>query len=102
MSKRFKRDLSKQKQHSFIYIVTEGKKTEPIYFNYKRSEIRRNDIKIKIKGTGYNTISLVDFALEFVQQENIDLEIDECWVVFDKDDFDKDFDNAIKKPKQMV
>ena len=103
MSKRFKRNKTIRKQYSFVYIFTEGEKTEPIYFESKKkeieTEIRRKDIKIEIKGKGYNTLSLVDFALEFRQRENIDLTVDECWVVFDKDDFNKDFNNAINKAK---
>ncbi len=97
MGKRFKRNENQRKQHSFIYIFTEGEKTEPIYFEFKKSEIRRNDIKIEIKGKGFNTISLVDFALEFIEEKKIDLRADECWVVFDKDDFNRNFDNAISK-----
>jgi len=101
MSKRFKRNESKRKQYSFIYIFTEGEKTEPIYLKSKKNEIekeiRRKNIKIEIKGKGYNTKSLVDFALDFAEEEKIDLKTDECWVVFDKDDFNKDFDNAIRK-----
>ena len=97
MSKRFKRNTHRRKQYSFIYIFTEGERTEPIYFESKKKEIRRNDIKIEIKGSGRNTINLVDFTLEFIEEEKIDLRMDECWVVFDKDDFNKDFDNAINK-----
>ncbi len=100
MSKRFKRNAPTKKQYSFIYIFTEGGKTEPIYFESKRSEIRRNDIKIEIKGNGYNTMSLVDYVLVFIKENKINLTIDECWVVFDKDDFDKDFDNAINKAEK--
>lgn len=101
MSKKFERKYNQRKQYSFIYIFTEGEKTEPIYFGFKKkeieSEIRRKNIKVEINGKGFNTISLVDFALNFIKKEKIDLKIDECWVVFDKDDFDKDFDNAINK-----
>lgn len=101
MSKKFKRKHNQRQQYSFIYIFTEGNRTEPIYFEHKKreieSEIRRKNIKVKINGKGRNTISLVDFALNFITKEKIDLKIDECWVVFDKDDFDKDFDNAITK-----
>lgn len=106
MGKRFKRKKNKQKQYSFIYIFTEGKKTEPIYFNFKKSEIekeiRRKRIRIKInrggyKG-GYNTLSLVRLAINFIENNgNFDSKIDECWVVFDKDDYNGNFNNAINK-----
>ena len=97
MGSRFNRSTNTRKQYTFIYIFTEGKETEPLYFKFKKSEIRSNDIKIEIKGKGYNTASLVDFALDFIKNENIDLAKDECWVVFDKDDFNKDFNSAIEK-----
>jgi hypothetical protein len=100
MGKRFKRKIGKRKEYSFIYIFTEGKKTEPIYFKSKKNEIRSNAVKIEIKGMGYNTLSLVDYALNFVQQERIDLKIDECWVVFDKDDFNRNFNSAINKARK--
>ena len=73
MRKRFQRKLGKRKQYKFIYIFAEGKTTEPIYFEFKKKEIekeiRRKDIKIEIntghyKG-GYNTISLVNYVLDF-------------------------------------
>lgn len=107
MSKRFRRNENRRKEYSFIYIFTEGAKTEPIYFNLKRREVEKNirkrRIKIKINDGGYkggnNTLSLVNFALEFIGNKNngFDKNIDECWVVFDKDDFNQDFDNAVRK-----
>ena len=106
MGRRFKRKVGRKKEYSFIYIFTEGQKTEPTYFRFKKKqiedEIRQKRIKIEInkkyKG-GYNTISLVDLAIKFISDDknSFNPKIDECWVVFDKDDFDKDFDNAINK-----
>jgi len=105
MNKRFKRKVKRRKEYSFIYIFTEGKKTEPIYFNFKKKQIekilRQKRIKIEInknyKG-GYNTTSLVDLAIDFKNKnKEFDLELDECWVVFDKDDFNKNFNSAINK-----
>jgi len=108
MRERFKRKIGRKKQYSYIYIFAEGKKTEPIYFEIKKKkiekEIRRKNIKIEInKGGysgGYNTKSLVDFTLDFIETEKIDLREDECWVVFDKDDFNRNFNNAINKAKK--
>ncbi len=97
MGRTFKRKIEERREYSFIYIFTEGKKTEPIYFKSKKSEIKSNAVKIEIKGTGYNTLSLVDYAINFIQQKRIDLKIDECWVVFDKDDFNRNFNSAINK-----
>mgnify|MGYP002344515796 CR=1 FL=1 len=50
-------------------------------------------------GTGYNTKTIVDYAIDFVNSKRININPlesnDECWVVFDKDDFKEHFDNAI-------
>jgi len=101
MGNRFNRKESTRKENKIIYIFTEGEKTEPIYFQSKKKEveeeIRRKGIRVEIKGSGRNTLNLVDFAIDYVDAEKIDLKLDDCWVVFDKDDFDKDFDNAINK-----
>ena len=104
---RFNRKYDARKPYKFIYIFTEGERTEPNYFRSKKkeiaAEIRRKNIKIEIKGRGYNTLSLVDFALEFIEREKIKIDdsknTDECWVVFDKDNFKQHFDNAINKAK---
>ncbi|MCK5460350.1 RloB domain-containing protein [Candidatus Parcubacteria bacterium] len=109
MSKKLECKLNRKydtrKQYKFIYIFTEGEKTEVNYFESKKkeieTEIRRQNIKIKIAGTGYNTLKLVNFAIEFIKERNIKIDnsenSDECWVVFDKDNFDQHFDNAIIK-----
>lgn len=100
MGNRFNRKKSTRKENKIIYIFTEGKRTEPIYFESKKKEIEleiRQKGMIKIKGSSRNTLSLVDFAINYIENEKIDLTLDDCWVVFDKDDFDKDFDNAINK-----
>jgi len=101
LKSKFERKYGGKKLYKFIYIFTEGEETEPIYFTAKKkaieNEIRRDNIRIEINGTAHNTLSLVDFALFFIEKEKVDLKRDECWVVFDKDNFNKDFDNAINK-----
>lgn len=85
-----------QKPNTWL-IICEGEKTEPLYFEnilFKINKSLPDDYKIKcdIKGTGYNTESLVNFA------ERIQGVYDKCtrkdsiiygkvFVVFDKDDF---------------
>ena len=99
------RKYDTRKPYRFIYIFTEGEKTEVNYFEAKKDEIsleiRRNSINIEIKGTGRNTLSIVDYALNFIERNKININPeesdDECWAVFDKDDFKKDFDNAINR-----
>lgn len=100
-SRKFSRKQNIRSEYRIIYIFAEGQKTEVNYFKSKKEEIRKTNIKIKIKGTAFNTLSLVDYALDFINGENISLtnsdKSDECWVVFDKDDFNTNFDKAINK-----
>ncbi|MEQ8469685.1 MAG: RloB family protein [Marinoscillum sp.] len=71
-----------------ILIVCEGKNTEPSYFR----QFRLTSATIKSVGEGYNTVSLVNRAIQISQEK----EYDQVWCVFDKDDFDaNDFNNAI-------
>lgn len=84
-------------------IVCEGKQTEPNYFNGLKKKINKKygnkiDVlipKIEIKGTGKNTVDLVNYTRKFVNYSN--KEYGKIWVVFDKDDYsDEQFDNAIQ------
>lgn len=75
-----------------ILIVCEGKNTEPSYFN----QFRLSSAKVIPVGEGYNTLSLVNRALELSQQGRFE----QVWCVFDKDDFnEQDFNNAIEIAK---
>lgn len=60
-------------------IVCEGEKTEPLYFKSFRVP---KDV-IDVHGFGYNTVTLVEKAIELSQNE----EYDQVWVVFDRDSF---------------
>lgn len=71
-----------------ILIVCEGENTEPSYF----SQFRLSTATIKSIGEGYNTISLVNRAVELAKEKVYE----QVWCVFDKDDFGvTDFNNAI-------
>lgn len=74
-------------------IVCEGENTEPDYFK----AFRLTSANIKAVGQGINTVSLVQKALRIREEERKKgREYDQCWVVFDKDDFpDSDFNRAI-------
>ena len=73
----------------YILIVCEGKNTEPSYFKH----FRLSSAIVKSVGEGYNTISLVNRAIQLSSQEKYD----QVWCVFDKDDFsENDFNNAIQ------
>ena len=69
-------------------IVCEGKNTEPSYFN----KFKLSTATIKAVGKGFNTKSLVEWAVELSKEDNYN----QIWCVFDKDDCpDNDFNDAI-------
>ena len=73
-----------------LLIVCEGKNTEPSYFN----QFRVSSAIVKPVGEGYNTLSLVNRAIQLANQAKYD----QVWCVFDKDDFSEtDFNSAIQK-----
>lgn len=78
-------------KQSFL-IICEGVNTEPDYFN----AFRLTSANIKAVGQGLNTVGLVQKALRMKEEERKKgREYDQCWVVFDKDDFpDRDFNRA--------
>ena len=84
-------------------IVCEGKQTEPNYFKGLKKKINdkygsKVDVlipEIDIKGTGRNTIDLVNHTNRCVNYSN--KRYGQVWVVFDKDDYsDEQFDKAIR------
>ena len=100
----FKRRSEVREIKKFLYIFTEGKKTEPNYFNAKKKELRNQLIKVVINPPGVGgmcTMGLVDAAIKYIADNNINSDPtaggDSCWVVFDYDDFNTSFDNAISR-----
>lgn len=95
-------EFRKPKANSFL-IVTEGERTEPLYFEglarHIEEEIGGNvevyEIPlINIKGEGCATSKLIEMTDELVSKAKIIYQ--NIWVVFDKDDF-ADFDQAIEE-----
>lgn len=99
----------KQRQYEFknpqansFLIVTEGERTEPLYFKGIQKLIKDKiggmvevveAPVIDIHGEGCATGTLVETAERIVKEAKIMYQ--NIWVVFDKDDFE-DFDQAIK------
>ncbi|MFA4906711.1 MAG: RloB family protein [archaeon] len=77
-----------------ILIVCEGERTEPLYFK----AFRISSVKVEIAGTGRNTDSLVEFAIDLEEKTRKNHEpYDEVWCVFDKDDFpEQNFNRAFQ------
>jgi hypothetical protein len=89
----------------FYLIVCEGEKTEPHYFEALKKDLPRGvltTLQIEIKGTGMNTMSLVNEALRLKREyeSKTGREIDKIWAVLDRDSFPaSDFNNAIHRFK---
>ncbi len=79
---------------SFL-IVCEGQNTEPEYFN----SFRLTSAAVKAVGKGLGTRMLVREAISIREEERRKGNTyDQCWVVFDKDDFpEEDFNAAIRE-----
>lgn len=103
MAKRQKKDhrsseLSRRQgvreiKQSFL-IVCEGEKTEPDYFK----AFRMTAATVKAVGQAMNTMTLVSKAISIRDADQKKKRVyDQCWVVFDKDDFPaRDFNQAIR------
>ena len=95
-----KHDTRTPRVNSFL-IVTEGEKTEPLYFEGLSKYIEQKygsspDISkptLEICGKGMCTTSLVIAAAEI--RKSAPIMYENAWVVLDKDDF-TDFDDAIE------
>lgn len=104
-----RREARKQRQHEYktpkansFLIVTEGERTEPLYFRGIQKLIKEKiggmiDVVetpvIDIHGEGYATGKLIEITEKIVKDAKIIYQ--NIWVVFDKDDFE-DFDRAIE------
>lgn len=89
----FERALPSLAEKPTFLIVCEGKNTEPSYFN----QFKLSSATVKPVGEGYNTLSLVNRAIELATEANYE----QVWCVFDKDDFnDNDFNSAISLARE--
>lgn len=87
-----RRQGTRRIKQSFL-IVCEGECTEPDYFR----AFRMTAATVKAIGQAMNTTSLVNKAITIREaEEKKKHTYDQCWVVFEKDDFPtKDFNGAI-------
>lgn len=104
-----RREDRRQRQHEYkmpkansFLIVTEGERTEPLYFKGIQKLIKDKiggmvEVVqvpvIDVSGEGCATGKLIEITERIVKEANIIYQ--NVWVVFDKDDFE-DFDQAIK------
>ncbi len=83
----------------YMYILSEGIKTEPNYISSLTEIVNRkfsdftSGPRIIVRGTGRNTKGLLHYARKQVEQEFPQAEV--VWLMYDKDDFPLDnFDNT--------
>lgn len=83
----------------YMYIMSEGKKTEPNYISGLTDKINQKFFdftsgpRIFVKGTGRNTKGLLNYARKQVEEDFPQAEV--VWLMYDKDDFPLDnFDNT--------
>lgn len=102
-----KHDFKTPHANSFL-IVTEGTKTEPIYFNAIKNLIQqkiggkidiRPFIDIQGQGKGCSPKKLIDITDQVVKTSKVLYQ--NIWIVFDRDEFE-DFDDAIKEGIKKV
>ncbi len=84
-------------------VVSEGKETEPRYFEGVRAALgdaNGRKVSVVVKGTGKHTLDLLDFAVEHCRYAPETF--DHVWLVFDKDDFPAaDFDAMERKCTEL-
>jgi hypothetical protein len=90
-----KRSVANRELRERFLIVCEGEKTEPNYFRNFRTSLKISEIDVR--GTGYNTVSLVKEAIRLKKED----EYNQVWVVFDRDSFpSSDFNDAFTLAKK--
>lgn len=90
-------------ERRYFLIVSEGEKTEPIYFQYFKDRLPRHMVDtIEIEPGGMETIRVVELAIQKrAERSNRKPRYDEVWAVFDKDDFSPaSFNEAIAMAQQ--
>ncbi|RKR82915.1 RloB-like protein [Mucilaginibacter gracilis] len=84
-------EVEVKQERKYFLIVSEGERTEPIYFEYLSTQLPKNLLRtIEVHGEGDNTINVVNKAIELRDERIANHQLpnyDEVWAVFDKDDF---------------
>lgn len=89
-SPKLKRKQGIKPKRKFFLIVTEGGKTEPLYFENKKVKLPKHLLEtVEIEGVGANTLAVVKRAIELkeAREESLKTNFDEVWAIFDKDEY---------------
>ncbi|WP_160735232.1 RloB domain-containing protein [Altericroceibacterium endophyticum] len=77
-----------------MLIVTEGKKTEPSYFNHLIRELGLTTAKVRIAGDGGSApVSVLDTAKEYLDEDD---DYEQIYLVFDRDNH-ASYDEALTR-----
>ena len=80
-----------RQERRYFLIVSEGTRTEPIYFRFLSKSLPKNLLQtIHVHGEGDNTLNIVRKAIELRSERTRNKTLppyDEVWAVYDKDDF---------------
>lgn len=91
-----------------ILIVTEGSKTEPLYFKEIRAAFRLNTANVEVVPSDYGTLprQVAEYALDYFRNNK---DYDQIYTVFDRDEhrkyteaFDLIESKAVKKLKNST
>ena len=100
-----KRGQKKRKIKPVILIITEGSKTEPMYFDNYRTRQTNIDVRIvsnKADGAKTDYTHLLDKAISYKKEEQISIEYgDSTWIVADGD-VDYKTQNALNTKNQKL
>ncbi|MCK5225515.1 MAG: RloB domain-containing protein [Planctomycetes bacterium] len=66
-----KRPEASKEQHKNVLIVTEGKKTEPIYFKELKKKLRLKMVDVEIVGEGATPITVVNRAISLKKEREL-------------------------------
>jgi len=84
----------------YYLIVSQGTKTEILYFNFWDKLLPPRTVKVEAKGHSKDPIAVVNKAIELKEERRKNRSMPdyhEVWALFDKDDFtDKDFNAAVQ------
>ena len=86
-----------------FYIFCEGEKTEPQYFESMKSIVASDPMytnMIYIEGLGRNTLSVLQYAENYVTKHKI--ATGAVWCVYDRDDFPADRFNAVEQRMERL
>jgi hypothetical protein len=93
-----RRQTKTRETRKIFLIVCEGEKTE---VNYFKAFTVPKKIEVRVKGEGKNSLSLVEKAIQIIDNLKKDDSFDQIWCVFDKDNCSKEqFNQAERLAKQ--